>query len=70
MRDNIEAERARAHLTKEQLAKKIGITTKTYLSYIRGGPMPIQKVIELCTMFNCSADYLLGLSDQRKLPFA
>ena len=35
-RINIEAERGRMQLTKEELSKKLGITSKTYLSYIRG----------------------------------
>ena len=39
-RMNIEAERARLGLTKEQLCAELGITGKTYLSYIRGGSIP------------------------------
>ena len=33
---NIEAERGRCGLTKEALSQRLGITTKTYLNWIRG----------------------------------
>lgn len=65
MRSNIEAERARFQLTKEQLAKKLSITSKTYLSYVRGGPLPADKAVQMAILFNCSVDYLLGLTANR-----
>ena len=61
MRLNIEAERARAQLTKTELAKALGITPKTYSSYVRGdSSVPSDKLVEMADMFGCSIDYLLG----------
>lgn len=40
MLNNIEAERGRLQLSKEELSKQLGITSKTYLSYIRGKAIP------------------------------
>lgn len=36
IRANIEAERGRLQLSKEEISKELGITSKTYLSYVRG----------------------------------
>ena len=36
MRNNIEAERGRLQMTKEKLSNELGISSKTYLSYVRG----------------------------------
>lgn len=64
---NIEAERARMQLTKEALSEKLGITSKTYLSYVRGDtPIPSDVLLEMSSMFNCSTDYLLGLCKMEK----
>lgn len=60
---NIEAERARMQLTKEQFAEVLGITTKTYLGYIRGASIPSKILIKLRDMTGKSIDYLLGLED-------
>lgn len=64
MLTNIEAERARLQLTKEEISKKLGITSKTYLAYIRGKPIPSNVLINLSRMFGCSVDYLLGLTTE------
>lgn len=62
---NIEAERGRMQLTKEELSKKLGITSKTYLSYIRGKAIPSDILINMSQIFNCTVDYLLGLSSNK-----
>lgn len=59
VRKNIEAERGRAQLTKEQLSKLLGITSKTYLAYIRGAAIPSDTLISMAELFGCSTDYLL-----------
>ncbi|MCI8351865.1 MAG: helix-turn-helix transcriptional regulator [Oscillospiraceae bacterium] len=62
MRVNIEAERVRNQYTKEVLSKMLGITSKTYLGYVRGDrPTPSDVLIKMSKTFHCSADYLLGL---------
>lgn len=62
MRVNIEAERARHQLSKENISKELGITSKTYLSYIRGNtPIPSNVLVKMARLFDCTTDYLLGL---------
>lgn len=60
---NIEAERARLGMSKEEFAKKIGISTKTYYNWINGvNPIPstyLMKMAELCSV---DVDYLLGIT--------
>ncbi|MBD5154321.1 MAG: helix-turn-helix transcriptional regulator [Oscillibacter sp.] len=61
MNVNIEAERARKQLTKEALSSALGITSKTYMKYIRGEtPIPSDTLINMANLFQCSTDYLLG----------
>ena len=63
MYTNIEAELVRAQLTKEEISKKLGITSKTYLGYVRGSrPIPSDVLLSLSRMFGCKVDYLLGVS--------
>ena len=62
MKCNIEAERGRLQLTKEELARKLHISSKTYLSYTRGDtPIPSDVLLEMSKLFRCSTDYLLGV---------
>lgn len=63
MRPNIEAERGRLQLTKGAMSKKLGITTKTYNSYINGSPIPSDILERMREMSGRSIDYLLGLTD-------
>ncbi len=63
-RVNIEAERARLQLTKAQMCEKLGISGKTYLSYIRGGNIPSEKLARLREITGKSADYLLGFDTE------
>ena len=64
MLTNIEAERGRLQLTKEEISKNLGITSKTYLAYIRGKPIPSNVLIEMSRMFGRAVDYLLGLTTE------
>ena len=59
MYPNIEAERARAGLTKEALAKKLGVDRKTLRKWVNGGNIPIRKLTEMADIFNCYIEYLL-----------
>ena len=65
MRENIEAERGRKQMSKEGLSRVLGITSRTYWNYLEGGPIPSDKLIAMAQLFNCSTDYLLGLTDKR-----
>ena len=65
MYPNIEAERARALLTKDALSKKLGISQTTYNKYVKGdSAIPSSVLIQLSQMFSVSTDYLLGLADR------
>lgn len=58
---NIESERIQIGITKSKLASEIGITSRTYYSYIHGEQaIPSPVLIKLSKRFNCSVDYLLS----------
>lgn len=60
---NIEAERGRLGLTKQEFAKKLGVTTKTYYNWIDGHtPVPSNALIKLADLCHVSIDYLLNRS--------
>ena len=61
MRVNIEAERGRMQLTKGEMSTALGITQKTYNSYLNGSPIPSTVLEKLRRMTGKSIDYLLGL---------
>ncbi|QCT71562.1 XRE family transcriptional regulator [Eubacterium maltosivorans] len=63
--NNIEAERVRNELSKEQLAEKLNIALKTYYNWIDGKtPIPSTALKEMAFMFDKSIDYLLGIEKQ------
>lgn len=67
MLKNIEAERARAALTKEAVSKELGISSKTYLHYIREErPIPSDTLLKMSSLFGCSVEYLLGVNNGGK----
>lgn len=58
---NIRAERSRANLTQEEVAKKIGLTNRTYLTYEEdASSLRIKILLKLSEIFGCdiSAFYL------------
>ena len=62
MNVNIEAERVRLQLTKEEISAKLGVASKTYMNYVRGNtPIPSDVLIKMAHLFHCRTDYLLGL---------
>lgn len=64
---NIEAERARIGMSKDDFAKKLGIATKTYYNWLNGvNPIPSDRLIEMSSICDSKIDYLLGLSEKRK----
>lgn len=67
MNCNIEAERGRLQLTKAELSKMLGVTQKTYVSYVNGKtPIPSNVLMSMAKIFRCTTDYLLGLSESDK----
>lgn len=58
---NIEAERARAGITKENLARNLGVSTGTIKNWQNGKTeIPASKLVALAETFNVTTDYLLG----------
>lgn len=57
---NIEAERARQGKNKEQLAKDLGISVKTYYNWINEETdIPGSALLKLAKIFSVSIEYLL-----------
>lgn len=64
---NIEAERARLGLSKEELARRLGVATKTYYNWLNGvNPIPSDALIEMAQIFRSRTDYLLGIIADEK----
>ncbi len=60
MYPNIDAERSRHGLTKNDLSKKLGVSRKTYYNWETRGRIPKSKLVEMADLFNVSVDYLLA----------
>lgn len=60
MRCNIEAERVRKGLSKEKLAKELGISLKTYYNWVnKEMDIPSSALIRMAKIFGTDIDYLL-----------
>ncbi len=56
-------------LTQQKLAEILGTSQTMYARYERGAnEMPLRHLITLCQFYNISADYLLGLSEEKNRP--
>lgn len=56
--------REEKHLTKTQVAKRLGISNSVISNYETGEKMPsLDTLIKIANMFNTTTDYLLGLND-------
>lgn len=64
---NIQAERARAGLTMGDLARVLGVTRRTLYRWMSQGHIPQSYLDRMATLFGCSVDYLLGLTDSRTI---
>lgn len=54
-------------LTQESVAKFLGTSQTMYARYERGAnELPIRHLKKLCTLYNISADYLLGIETDTK----
>lgn len=62
-RVNLEAERGRLMLSKAEICKEIGVTTKTWNGYVNGQNIPSWVLVKLREMTGKSVDYLLGMVD-------
>ena len=56
-------------LTQQQVADVLGTSQTMYARYERGAnELPIHHLIALCRLYGVSADFFLGLAQQRKPP--
>lgn len=67
---NIEAERARKGWTKEETAKRLGVSLKTYYNWINEETdVPSSTLLRMSQIFGTNVDYLLtgasGVSDEK-----
>lgn len=62
--DRIKILRLKQKLTQEELAKQLGVNNKSSIAnYEAGYSTPKDDIkIKMCELFNCSMDYLMGLS--------
>lgn len=66
--EKIRALRLEKGLTQTQLADKIGLVKGSISAYEQGKKYPsIEVLIKLCSVFDVSSDYLIGLSDDMHL---
>lgn len=69
MRVNIEAERTRKRFTKEELAKRLGISLKTYYNWLNEDTdIPGTKLMEMATLFGVTMEYLMESIPDEKTP--
>lgn len=59
MLGNITAEMGRRGYTRKYMCKLLDVTEPTFRGYLRGKPIPSDKLKSMCAMFGKSADYLL-----------
>lgn len=57
--DNINGELKRHHLTKEDLAKYLGIERKTWLNWEKKNDLPTSTILKIADWFGCSLEYLM-----------
>ncbi|MBQ3234983.1 MAG: helix-turn-helix transcriptional regulator [Clostridia bacterium] len=63
--DTIKELRVENNLTQKELADKIGVTNKSIWAYETGYAIPpIETLIKLADVFNCSLDYLVGRENE------
>ena len=64
--NNLASERKRLNMTQANAAQKLQVSTKTLAKY-EADPlsMPGDFIVHAARFYDCSANYLLGLSDER-----
>lgn len=54
-------------MTQEQVAKILGLQTTTYRRYEVGErECPTHIIIKLCFLYNTTADYILGITNEKR----
>ncbi|WP_081034852.1 helix-turn-helix domain-containing protein [Hungatella hathewayi] len=65
---NIEAERVRKQLSKENLSQKLNVSLKTYYNWIsESTDIPSSKLLEMARLFRVTMEYLMvSVSEDEK----
>lgn len=67
MRGNMRAERVRNGLTIEQVSERIDVHPNAISRWENGKAEPsASNLIALCNLYECSPEYLLDMTDERK----
>lgn len=62
---NIEAERVRKGMTKEQLAQELGVSRRSYWNYVNERKnIPSTLLVHMAQFFSVSVDYLLSRAEE------
>ena len=65
--DRLYSLRKENNLSQSQLAATLGIAQTVYSRYERGAnELPIRHLLKLCSLYQVSSDYILGLTDKQK----
>ncbi len=65
--DNLQKLRKEAKLSQEALAEKLGVTRQSVSKWESGSSYPeMDKLISMCSIFDCSMDYLLNGTEKEK----
>ena len=55
-------------LTQKKIADKLNISQRAYSHYENGSrSMPLNILVQLADIYNCSVDYLLGRTNNKKI---
>ena len=65
--NRVRAERNMQGWTQAELAQKINVDPSTVTRWENGGSIPEQKLIEMRNVFRCDIDWLLGLTEERRV---
>lgn len=67
MISNLRGERCRQDLSQDELAEKLGVSPATIRQWESGTTKPsVSNLLAMSELFQCSVDYLLGRTDERK----
>lgn len=71
MISNLRGERCRLDLSQDELAERLGVSSASIRQWESGATRPsASNLLAMSDMFQCSVDYLLGRTDERKGVFA
>lgn len=64
---NIKFMREKEGIPQKEIAKKLGVSRSTYsLWELEINMIPLPRLVELCKIYSCSIDYILGLNKRLK----